>query len=489
MALAPLLLTLGRGTLRNAFLLGLTTGAVYLAGTLYWITGVMHVYGDLPLWVAVIINVLLIAYQGAFLAVFAVIVRRLVLAVGRPALLAVPVAWVTIEMGRTYVLTGFPWVLLGYSQVSVLPVAQLASVLGVYGVSALVASPSACLAYAVGWPGAPSVRPFRRWAPLGVAMVLPALVAAWGGARVADGSLTRTGEAIRVGLIQGNVEQSDKWNASRASAIFDGYLEQTRAALEQGAGLVVWPESATPFFFEEDRPSAERVRALARAAGVPMVIGSDEVERGRPHRYFNSALLVGPDGVTAAAYRKMHLVPFGEFVPFKRLLFFAAPLVENVSDFSAGTDTVLLPVGTHRVSTAICYEVVYPNQVRSTVRDGSELLTTITNDAWFGRSSAPYQHFAQAAMRAIENGRYLVRAANTGISGIVDPYGRVIAASRIFEPAIIVGEARFLSARTPYTIVGDSFAYACIVATFAMLAACRMVPRLDARVAPRSKSV
>jgi apolipoprotein N-acyltransferase len=165
----------------------------------------------------------------------------------------------------------------------------------------------------------------------------------------------------------------------------------------------------------------------------------------------------------------MHLVPFGEYVPLKELFFFAAPLVEKVGPFSAGGETVLMPFHNHLISTAICYEIVYPNLMRRFIVGGSELLTTITNDAWFGRTSAPYQHFAQAAMRAIENGRYLVRAANTGVSGVVDPYGRVLAASRIFEPAVIVGEARFLTTSTFYTRHGDVLAYASIIATLALL--------------------
>jgi apolipoprotein N-acyltransferase len=160
-------------------------------------------------------------------------------------------------------------------------------------------------------------------------------------------------------------------------------------------------------------------------------------------------------------------------VPLKRLLFFAAPLVEAVSDFSAGDAAALLPVATHTVSTAICYEVVYPDLVRRFVAAGSEMLTTITNDAWFGATSAPYQHFEQASMRAIEEGRYLVRSANTGISGIVDPYGRVIARSAIFQPAVIVGEARFLRMSTFYARHGDVLAYASVVATVALLVVSR----------------
>ncbi|MGC4082973.1 MAG: apolipoprotein N-acyltransferase [Vicinamibacterales bacterium] len=144
-------------------------------------------------------------------------------------------------------------------------------------------------------------------------------------------------------------------------------------------------------------------------------------------------------------------------MPLKNLLFFAQRLVENVSDFSPGDAAVLLPARGHLVSTAICYEIVYPDLVRRAAA-GSELITTITNDAWFGQTSAPYQHFAQASMRAIENGRYLVRAANTGISGIVDPYGRVLTQTGIFEPAVVVGEARFLRVRTIYSRIGDVFA-------------------------------
>ena len=163
----------------------------------------------------------------------------------------------------------------------------------------------------------------------------------------------------------------------------------------------------------------------------------------------------------------MRLVPFGEYVPLKSLLFFAGPLVEAVSAFSPGTEATLLPLGGGLASTAICYEIVFPDLVRRFVADGSQLLTTITNDAWFGRTVAPHQHFAQASMRAIENGRYLVRAANTGISGIVDPYGRVLARSQLFAPEVIVGEVHLVQASTLYTQIGDVVAYASLVLTVA----------------------
>ena len=471
-ALAPLLVALSNPDSRipnpasastlHAFLIGLTTGIVYFTGTLYWITRVMALYGDLHWWVAALVNAALIAYLSLFPAFFAIVMRRIVRAYGPAAIMAAPFVWVASELGRTQLLTGFPWVLLGYSQVSMLPIAQLASVVGVYGVSALVASVSAAAAMVATNAG---------WRAAGVVGSLLLAVTVWGSVRVSRSELTRMGDPVRVGLLQGNIDQSEKTDLARARAIFSAYLAMTRQAIGAGAELVIWPESSTPFMFEEDPEGANRIRAIAREARVPILVGSDQIEwrleNGRriPGRYFNSAFLVRADGTTAGVYRKMHLVPFGEYVPLKRLLFFAAPLVEAVGPFSAGADAALLPVGAHPVSVAICYEVVYPNLVRQFVRGGSELLTTITNDAWFGRTSAPYQHFEQASMRAIEEGRYLVRAANTGISGIVDPYGRVLARSDLYQPAMIVGDARFLRAPTFYARHGDVLAWASLVMT------------------------
>jgi apolipoprotein N-acyltransferase len=468
-ALAPLLVALSGASLLRAFFLGLITGGIYFAGTLYWITHVMVVYGGLHGAVALLVNALLVAYLALFPAIFALTTRRIAMGRGPKGLLVAPAVWVATELGRTHLFSGFPWVLLGYSQVGVLPIAQLASVFGVYGVSALVAGVGAALACAatLAWRGAaaPGVaeRPWTPVLPAAAAIGLVLAVAVWGSLRLADGALTRDGVAVRVGLVQGNVDQAEKWDPRRAEGIFQQHLALTRQAIGEGADVVIWPESATPFSFEEDPSGAEQIRDIAREARVSILLGSDEIERGSPVRYFNSAFLVRPDGSTAGVYRKMHLVPFGEYVPLRSVFFFAAPLVEAVGDFSAGEQAVLLPLDGRTVSTAICYEIVYPDLVRRFVAGGSELLTTITNDAWFGRTSAPYQHFAQAAMRAVENGRYLVRAANTGVSGVVDPYGRVVVASPIFEPAVVMSEVRFREPLTIYTRTGDVFAYAAVV--------------------------
>ncbi len=499
-ALAPLLVALGGASLSRATALGFVTGLVYFTGTLYWITRVMAVYGALQPFVAVLVNSLLIAYLALFPALFAAATRRLVLSYGPRALLAAPLVWVTTELGRTYLLTGFPWVLLGYSQLSVLPVAQAASLFGVYGLSALVAAVSAAIAFSVGpvtiIPGPAKaghyavnvpnvVSGFSRTLPLAAALILVVALAAWGSLRVARGELT-AGPAVRVALVQGNVAQGEKWDPRQAPDIFENYLRMTRQAIAEGADLVVWPESSTPFTFETEHAAADSIRRIARDARVPILLGSDQIERGAPTRYYNSAYLVRADGSTGAVYRKMHLVPFGEYVPLKRLLFFAEPLVEAVSDFSAGDSAVLMPVDGHSISTAICYEIVYPDLVRRFVAAGSELLTTITNDAWFGDTSAPHQHFAQASMRAVENGRYLVRAANTGISGVVDPYGRVLVQSRLFEPAVVTATVTYRTEKTLYTRIGDLFAYMAVLTTIALLIARFKISDLRFKIGKRS---
>jgi apolipoprotein N-acyltransferase len=477
-ALTPLLVALARlpagpRPYRRAFALGLLTGAIYFAGTLYWLVETMTTFGGLPTLVAVFAAFLLVAYLSLFPAAFAVITTRLRRALGSTwAVMLSPAAWVATELGRQYVWDGFPWELLGYSQVNTLPIVQIASVVGVYGVSGVLALGSAAAAMILVAPGR------GRWvAPLGVA-ALVAACALWGQARMNANTLVAGGTAIRVAVLQGNIAQEDKWNPALADNITNRYLTMTREALQQGATFILWPESSTPFYFEEDLIRGSAIRRLAREAGATLLVGSDQVEpirqapplvaaAGAEPRTYNAAFLVKPDGSTGAVYRKMHLVPFGEYVPLKRLLFFVGTIVEAVSDFTPGDVPVLLPIGDHFASTAICYEVIYASLIRQFVVDGSQLLTTITNDAWYGRTSAPYQHWDQAAMRAIENGRYLARAANTGISGFIDPYGRVIAKSDMFTQALLVRDLKFTEAKTIYTRMGDVVAWLSLALTVA----------------------
>ena len=445
----------------------MAAGVVYFVGTVYWTGSVLSTFGGLSGILAAIAMLLLALYLAIYPAIFSVILARLVARGGAPALLLAPPAWVAAEFARGYVFGGFPWVPLGNSQVTVLPVVQIASIFGVYGVSLLVAIVNAAIAFALLEAGRMRIKVVAATAVLLVA------VAAWGTWRIADNSLTRQGTPLRVGLIQGNIAQEDKWNPREARRIFTTYIAMTRDVVRRGAQYVMWPESSTPFTFGEGSAGDQQVRLLAQEVGVPILIGSDEIVHTNPPASYNSAFQVGPDGRTAAVYRKMHLVPFGEFIPLQQWISFVAPLVKRLMPFSEGQSSVMLPVGEHRASTSICYEVVFPALVRDAVNMGSELLTTITNDGWYGNSSAPFQHFELASMRAIEHGRYLARAANTGISGVVDPYGRVVARSGIFEQVGMVEEVRFLSARTVYARIGDIVVYASMVITIVALIAVR----------------
>jgi apolipoprotein N-acyltransferase len=455
-------------------LLGLLSGAVYFALSLYWLVETTTSFGGLAVPVAMLVTGILVAYLALFPAAFALIVARIYRGLGAPGLLLAPPAWVATELGRHYVWVGFPWILLGYSEVTVLPVAQAASLVGVYGLSALLAATSTAAALIV------LDRGRTRWVFAGAVVLLLAVTVLWGQTRLTSSPLLMRGQPVRVAVLQGNIAQEQKWDPAHRREITALYMNMTRQALLQGATFIMWPESSYPVFFEQDLIGGAAVRRLAQESGATLLIGSDQVEPvmnsfpGKAQSlYYNAAFLVKPDGSTGAVYRKMHLVPFGEYVPLKSLLFFVAPIVEAVSDFSAGTDPVLLPVAGHMVSTAICYEVIYPDLIRRFVREGSELLTTITNDAWYGRSSASYQHWDQASMRAIEQGRYLARAANTGFSGFVDPYGRILKKTALFEPAIVVEDVRFLTDRTLYSRIGDVVAWLSLAVTAAALLATR----------------
>jgi len=473
-AIVPLLVTVAgwrgrpgdfRGQpFRRGAALGAAAGLVHYLGTIYWTGAVVETFGGLPGIVAWLCAALLALYMAAYTALACGLIGVTVQRLGALGLLMAPVAWVAAEFARGHVLGGFPWIPLGSAVVTLVPVAQLASLVGVYGLSFFLVTLGTFVALALATDGR------TRVAAAAAAVSLLLSVSVWGSLRVADARLTREGTPLMVGLIQPNISQADKWNRAMVGEIGRRFTALTRRAVADGAEAVLWPESSTPYLFNEDPVQSEAVRALVRESGVPLLFGTDEVERGSPDKYYNSAFVLDPTGAVAAVYRKIQLVPFGEFVPLKQLLFFVAPLVEAVSEFTPGDHVTMLPIGEHMASTAICYEVVYPHLIRRGVLEGAELLTTITNDAWYGNSSAPYQHFELASMRAIEQGRYLARAANTGISGIIDPYGRPVVATRVFEESVVTGEIRFLQSHTLYATIGDAVAIASLVAALAAAA-------------------
>jgi apolipoprotein N-acyltransferase len=302
-------------------------------------------------------------------------------------------------------------------------------------------------------------------------------VTAYGSARLAvapplEGDLARdeTTATLRVAVVQGNVPQGRKWDPASSAAILADHLRLSAQAAETQARLVVWPESSVPApgGLHRNPLIRDAITRLAQRYGITMVIGSPHIETSDDEvRATNSAFLVGPDGSWLSRYDKVRLVPFGEVVPMRRWLPWIEPLVVAVGSFHPGDidqELFAIPaVGMPPFSVAICYEIVFPGFIRRQVRRGATFVVTITNDAWYGTSSGPYQHFAMARMRAVENRRFVVRAANTGISGIIDPWGRVPVRLGLEQQGVGAFTIRPRTGVSPYVLWGDLFALVCVL--------------------------
>ena len=468
-ALAPLLIALPGAAGGRAFRLGYLTGAVSSLGLLYWTALVVIQYGGLALPVGIAIMGLLCAAVALFPSLFALVVSRWLQAMGPKALLLSPLAWVGTEILRTHTFFNFPWCLLGYSQHLHLPFIQIAAVTAVYGVSFLVALSSALLAYV-----AVESRPRPRRA---AALALPLLLGlVWlQGTLVLSRPLPEAGR-LRVGLVQAAILQEEKWDPENAQQNVVRHVQLTEEAADRGARLIVWSESAVPFYYDRTPALAADLQELVRRRGIYLLFGNDdrEDEQGGSSRVFVGAKMLTPEGRLALRYHKINLVPFGEYVPLQPLLTlggrFAAKLVEQVSDFTPGSEPVVSTADGHRLGAFICYEAIFPGLVRRFTAQGADLLVNITNDAWYGRTSAPYQHLAMATFRAVENGKYLVRAANTGITAVVDPRGRVLEPTRLFERTVLVRDVPIVPGRTFYSRYGDVFAWSCLAAAASLTA-------------------
>jgi len=279
--------------------------------------------------------------------------------------------------------------------------------------------------------------------------------------------------ALRVAAVQGNVEQGRVWDPTALRSILDNHIRLSLQAVDAGADLIVWPESSVPIRggLEGDPSTRAMLAQFARQHDTTMVVGSPHFEtsdEGEP-AVTNAAFIVRADGQWAGRYDKVHLVPWGEYVPLSWLFRFVAPLVEAVAGFRHGSPDQALfddeAGGVPPFAMAICYEIVFPDHVRRQVARGATFVTTITNDAWFGDTFAPYQHFSMARLRAVETRRYVVRAANTGISGMIDPWGRVLAATALDESALVMASIRPRTARTWYVTWGDVLPRLCVVLT------------------------
>jgi apolipoprotein N-acyltransferase len=279
---------------------------------------------------------------------------------------------------------------------------------------------------------------------------------------------------LRIGLVQASILQEDKWDQAQARLNLKRHVDLTEQAVASGARLVIWPESALPFDFDSAPEVAASLRELVAERRLFLIFGNDDREYGREGRIWVGAKMLTPQGELAFRYHKIRLVPFGEYVPLRPILTLggrvAAKLVQQVSDFTPGDGFPLAQVDGHALATFICYEAIFPDLVREFAARGAGVLVNITNDGWYGRSSAPFQHFAMARFRAVENGMYLVRAANTGITAVVDPRGRVLASTSLFERTLLVRDVPMLRGTTLYAQRGDLFAFACLGAMLAFTA-------------------
>ena len=447
----------------EAFFLGWLSQFVAWLIMVPWVVRVMSHYGGLPYITGVLIFIALCMVLGLYGGVFGFLFFRIGPDARFHRWLLIPLAWAAIEYGRTYLLSGFPWNLIAAAVVDYPPLVQFDRVAGPYALGALIL----LLPTTIAWLIATSPRGMRL-----VAVVAPVILLCfiwWSTGLVAEKLIGRraTGPTYTAALLQPNISQEMRWSGSSLMEIFQRMMGMTEESIRAGATLIVWPESTVPLSYAVTDFYRDGIEAESRQHSVDIILGSVATDPEKSNRIWNAAFLVS-GGRTIGHYDKIHLVPFGEYVPLRKMLFFAEKLVHQVGDFEFGTkDTPL--VGLLRYGPAICYEIVFPQIPRTQVIHGADVLVTITNDAWYDGTSAPRQHLNQARLRAVETDRYLLRAATTGISAFVDPTGRIVQEIPMNRQGIILARFQARQSRTLYVKLGDWFAWiACIAVVLAV---------------------
>jgi apolipoprotein N-acyltransferase len=474
-ALVPLLYGLKELSPGAGFRMGFIAGLAHYLSLLYWLVPVMRTYGYLPWYLAIIILILFAAVLALFWALFSMILCSSGDTPWRCFMILSP-AWISLEYIRGIIFSGFPWELLGYSQFERLHLIQISDILGVYGVSFLITLSNAALFFCLLFFAK------KKWHHTGITARLAAmstlvfiigiaLALVYGYQRLesVDRLITHAKKA-RITVVQGNIDQAIKWDRAFQTATINTYNRLSLTAVPENPDLVIWPESATPFYFLQDSKPTEMVMDGIRRVKTDFLLGSPSFAReNNKVEYYVSAYLMSPEE-RWIRYDKSHLVPYGEYVPFKKWLPFLGKIVAHVGDFVPGKKGKTIPWQNEKLGIQICYEIIFPDLSRAMVKNGATLLINITNDAWFGKTSGPYQHFSMTVFRALENRRALARSANTGISGLIDPAGRILGSTPLLEEAVMTRSLPLLNQKTIYTQFGDVFAWACLAATlFAIL--------------------
>jgi len=457
LALVPWLVALALEKSRTrALLSGAVFGLVYWCLSIRWITFVVTQYGGQ----GGVMGMVCLGILAAILAEWPALAAWGTVAAAPPgsaARLAVfPVLWAATEHARSFVYKGFPWNLTGHALFREPVWLQSASIWGVYGLGLAVAAVAALLARAIA---------VRRLRPALAAALVVAVLGIFGAIRLSR-PVPVEGEALSVALLQPNITEQMRSTPGGRSRVYAELIAQARAAAETGPDLIAIPESSLPAMWQ----GSERIRRDLSSIAVrgPLVLFND-LDEEADDRYYNAARLLARDGLAGPPYHKVHLVPFGEYVPLPKLFFFARRVSTAIGEFTPAPEPTLVRSGPLVLGIGICYEIIYPGLVRREVGDGANVLATLTNDSWYGRAGAQEQHFAGAALRSVENDRYLIRAAITGISGIVDPRGRILAESRPDEKTTVTGTVRRVSAKTAWTRWGFWIPRAVTLAGLAVL--------------------
>jgi len=460
----------------QAFLLAYTSGILWYAGTCYWIYNTMHEHGGLSAPMAALALFLFCLYLGLYHGMFGLLLG---LAAGpgrdnRRALISIPFLWVAVELARTLV-TGFPWDLLGTAQVDNISLSRISTWTGVYGISFEIMLVNVAVAAAF-------LVPRKKRNTLLLAAVAAAAVLQAG--RLVDAPAMVADRAAL--LVQENVPVDENWTRDTFERTLRELVElsekaqaassssSSAAAGAAGAGktdLIVWPESPAPFFASDPlfRSPVSEMARQTRSWVVTGAIGSKPAASGSASQVFNSAALVSPSGDWAARYDKVHLVPFGEYLPFPWLFSFAGGLTKEVGEFKSGMSRAPLEAGSERLGVFICYESVFPDEVRQFANQGAQVFVNISNDGWYGDSGAYAQHLNQTRMRAIENERWILSATDTGVTASIDPYGRTVARLPRKERGALVAPYALTSVTTFYTRHGDWFPWLCAIISLGAL--------------------
>jgi apolipoprotein N-acyltransferase len=479
----------------QGFVLGYLCGILWFAGTCYWIFDTMHRYGGMPIPLAALALILFCLYVGLYHGMFGLLLALIagsklagarITASGaslRRALATAPFLWVAVELARTRI-TAFPWELLGYSQTGNFAFTRFATLAGVYGLSFEIVLVNGVFAAAfLVAPGGAGAKQRRKWL---LASACIAAIILQAGQWMTPPATATDHTAL---LVQPNIpiQNGEMWTKEYFQ---DMLRDLTEVSLhpagiksDQHFDLIVWPESPSPFY-TNDPLFRDAVSALAKQSGTWVVAGAIGItpamhSGGETSEIFNSAALVNPQGEWVGRYDKVHLVPFGEYLPFPKLFVFAGGLTKEVGEFQRGASRMPLNAGGEQLGMFICYESVFPDEVRQGPLQGAQVLVNISNDGWYGDSGAWKQHLQQTQMRAIENNRWLLTGTNTGMTASIDPYGRIVAATPRKVRTALAAPYALNSGTTFYTRHGDWFSYLCAIISAGVLLARFVIPDLE----------